>query len=535
MEPPANVPGGTTPAGDSLTSVTEELSHCYYSGLPSRPRLIATTRPHPFDPPFTLYPYPTEKEIHALRAGHPIVKVWDFGVGNRFQKGLNEMQVDWTSIDVVHLPNNGDPPGPAIVWIGVTPNSLELEDGAILAAKCQHFLDENLIPDTFVEIRESVIITSAGFRFMDLPRPPEVEEPPYSAPHRDSFTTALGMTICDTSTPHAIGSGGFFISAGGDDKNVYLVTARHVVCADTIESSKTTIERWPQDWSQPRVDISILGRQLDKKVVKVEKDIETLNESIDISNKRIQRPINNEEQARVRKRAQEALPTLTENLAEIQALRREMTTHLADVKDRVIGELVWAPPISFSNDENGHTLDIAVIKIDVGTLDINNYGGNIINLTIKYKKSEMAEMANLHPSEVKSRLHSIPSDRLIDLRDQTPCTEFSAPSMTSADGEKCTVVFKNGATTGVTFGRANPVRSTKRYLFYGLEKISKEWCIISSSKVDPDDRDDRAYAILWVYTVRFSATACGLDIGFLGVRGTSLETEQINIGTIFSD
>ena len=48
-------------------------------------------------------------------------------------------------------------------------------------------------------------------------------------------------------------------------------------------------------------------------------------------------------------------------------------------KDRVIGHVVWAPPISFSTAPYGRTRDVCVIKLDENKLR-QNFRGNVLDL-----------------------------------------------------------------------------------------------------------------------------------------------------------
>lgn len=54
--------------------------------------------------------------------------------------------------------------------------------------------------------------------------------------------------------------------------------------------------------------------------------------------------------------------------------------------------------------------------------------------------------------------------------------------MLDADGGPCLIVFKNGATTGTTIGRANNVSSYTRTYFKGQPLESREWPVVSTDK-----------------------------------------------------
>ena len=48
-------------------------------------------------------------------------------------------------------------------------------------------------------------------------------------------------------------------------------------------------------------------------------------------------------------------------------------------KDRVIGHVVWAPPVSVSAAPHGYTKDVCVIKLDKKKFS-QNFRGNVLNL-----------------------------------------------------------------------------------------------------------------------------------------------------------
>jgi hypothetical protein len=66
----------------------------------------------------------------------------------------------------------------------------------------------------------------------------------------------------------------------------------------------------------------------------------------------------------------------------IEALKAFFITMKKDwsvVHDRVIGHVVWAPPITGLNAPHGYTKDICVIKLDKKKIS-SNFMGNVIDL-----------------------------------------------------------------------------------------------------------------------------------------------------------
>ena len=132
-----------------------EESKFYYYGLPSQPRLVARTTTTPWE-------YGTEKELRAIGNHHQkLKKAWQNDLPNQLFNLLDELKVEWTSIDMIRIACVGDIDAPAILWLGVMPESLSGEKGVEVAIKCKKLLLERGILDVDCEIRESKIIRNA--------------------------------------------------------------------------------------------------------------------------------------------------------------------------------------------------------------------------------------------------------------------------------------------------------------------------------------------------------------------------------------
>ncbi|CUS12722.1 unnamed protein product [Tuber aestivum] len=217
--------------------VTTSVSKVYYKGLPSEPRLIATTKLNPFDAPTGPEAYTVLKELRYL-GEHPLATLWDNGLAGELSSSLASMDVKWSSLDLLHIPNVGEPSGPAVVWIGVEPGVLSFEEGSKVAINCHQLIGRHGVGDYCVEIRESRIFREAGNRFLD-----PVPESNTTFTARDPYTATLGIPITPKNRLSVGGTGGFFLSAGGDDKSIYLVTARHVVLPIDENSNQEYIRK----------------------------------------------------------------------------------------------------------------------------------------------------------------------------------------------------------------------------------------------------------------------------------------------------
>ncbi|KAH9040077.1 hypothetical protein EDB85DRAFT_1926909 [Lactarius pseudohatsudake] len=454
--------------------VTAALSTAYYKGLPSKPRLIATTNPNPYKEPSGPEDYSVLKELREL-GNHPLASFWDHGLSDGLRRGLNTMDVNWTSIDALRIVEVGEPSGPAIVWIGVQFGALSFEEGSVIALRCRRFIDSYSVDDYHVEIRESRVMRQAGNRFFD---PVFSTDPTFTA--RDPYTATHGIPISTKRRPWVEGTGGFYLSAGGDDKNIYLVTARHVVLPIDKDDNK---EYERTESSKAREDVLILGTScFREKLDAIDYDIQGQEYAITDSKERIELygGVDDPVSVKAVKKAGRDLQEAEDGLKGLRVLRHEISTQWGAEEKRVFGELAWAPPIVLSTEPDQYTLDLAIIKIDAGKLDASNYRGNSINIGTKYTRQQFMEKVYLNPTSSTSFKFPA-SDRIVTLKGQVPENALFKPPMLDAKGDQCLVVFKNGAKTGTTIGRANNVSSYTRTYFAGQYQESREWPVVPSS------------------------------------------------------
>lgn len=406
---------------------------------------------------------------------------WD-EVATALRSRLNSWKVNWTSVDAVKIAYVEEKlSGPAIIWIGVMPGTLTFEKGAAIAANCRPIVDAYGITDYHVEVKESLVAT-LGNKFLDpLPFNPTFI-------HREPFTATLGTPIASRVMSKDVneeewveGSGGFFLSAGGQNKNIYLITARHNV----LPVGDENLEYVYEDDTKPRRDVIALGPMAFKrKLAVIEHAIATQQRAIDYANEDLhslsRKCVIDPASSKARQVAQQALEEAKEALEKLEALHHEITVHWKNSADRSIGHLVWAPPIVLSTEPNQFTLDIAVIQIDPGMLDAENYLGNTINLSTNCTRDEFLDKVKLNPGNHLP--FRFPRGSLFKLEGQVPEHDVHNLPMLDNKGEPCLVVFKNGAKTGITVGKANDVASYTRVYHQNLYQESREWAIITTNK-----------------------------------------------------
>jgi hypothetical protein len=149
-----------------------EESKLYYYGLPSQPRLVARTTTTPWEASAPA------KELRPVGDHKDLKEAWQNDLPNQLFDLLDELKIEWTSMDIVRIARAGDAHAPAILWLGVMPESLSGEEGVELAVKCKELLLERGISDVDCEIRETCLSTRLS-----------------SSPRRSSTTMACPLNL----------------------------------------------------------------------------------------------------------------------------------------------------------------------------------------------------------------------------------------------------------------------------------------------------------------------------------------------------
>ncbi|KAK0214044.1 hypothetical protein IW262DRAFT_1408250 [Armillaria fumosa] len=437
------------------TSPSMEAKY-YYAGLPSSPVLVARTSTSPWAMPKGLEAYHEPKQLYPV-FNHTLNTVWDGLLARRVHACLDELDVNWTSTDIVRI---GKPPAfaPVILWIGVVPNSLSGEDGYTTVFRCREVLREFDITDVEIEIRESSVIRSAGPKLLE---PVSFRHP--IADVQGPLTHALGLPIAAQATPNIEGTGGFFLTGGGDSKKLLLVTARHVVFP-TNKGPNSKFER--KSGSQPRVNVLLLGdTSYQELLASILTRIRRLGVIVEHEERLVKAAKGKEARENAQCAVNEANKTITALSAFYQDVEKKWNTHAS----RVLGHVVLSPPIGTGTQ--GYTDDYAIIEVDDDKIDRRTFQGNTIDLGTEIPRWEFTE--KMFPN------FKYPTDRLLKLRGTITDEEMRRPTMLDGNDEPCLVVMKSGRTTGVTIGRATGVVSFVRECVDADDyRISKEWAIL---------------------------------------------------------
>ena len=452
--------------------VSEKESYWYYTGLPSRPRLVArsSTPTTPWREPA----YPVRKELKSV-GNHTLNDIWEDKLAPLVLDILDSERVKFTSVDVVRIGVVGKPSPPVILWIGVLTESLTPVDGLNVALRCKELLEKNNIADVDVELRESIVTRSVGPRFLDpvaYGRNPTVEA-------CRPLTATLGLAICAQSTSWAEGTGGFYMAEGGDSKRILLVTARHVVFPPNIVDNNMYEHENP---SQPRRNVLLLGDGAFKELLAfIQSENGNATFMADYQPRRLEAikgmDVEADEREREREVAQATLDKANKTMNVHRAFCREVLECWGPTEGRVLGHVLFAPPIGVGPTADQYTEDFAVIALDPSKIDAQNFKGNVIDLGSKLEDVDLCDMMNPHPTNLKR--FEYPPDHLLTLQGTISTAELRCPTMVDQNGKPCLMVLKQGTATDLTIGRGNNVFSFVRHYFRGKEpQTSKEWPVL---------------------------------------------------------
>ncbi|KAH7911003.1 hypothetical protein BJ138DRAFT_1187026, partial [Hygrophoropsis aurantiaca] len=527
---PAAIAGDITPPPHgsptplTIPSPPSELeSRTYYAGLPSAPILVARTSRSAWKRPTGPEAYTVRKELRTVGNRAPALKAaWESaaggegqGIARRLHALLDTMHVQWTSTDVVRIvessyqqtpsPEYDSANAPVVLWVGVRPASLSGAEGAVVAARCRALLVEAGVGDVEVEIRESVVVRSAGPKLLpsvSSPSPSFSFDPTVDV--REPLTAALGIPICAEATATE-GTGGFFLVERGNNR-LLLVTARHVVLPpDTHANTHFKCERTNDD-TQPRERITLFSdATFNAYLESIKTEITRTKIIAEFQADRISSMVGRDDPDAdaERKDAQAALDSAQKAMGTLDAFYQDVVARWATPEARALGHVVLAPPLRVDGGTS-YTEDWAVIEVDAAKVDARDYKKgriNAIDVGTRISPMELARM--MYPEGAFS--FAYPRDRLLELRDTIPDAEMRRPRLFGG-GAECLAVLKRGGASGLTAGRANDVCSYVR--IYGGDDVdsqratstSKEWAILpcgampASDNVSSACRDASAFA-----------------------------------------
>ena len=310
---------------------------------------------------------------------HPIQKVWE-DLGEVVYKLLDSRGLRWTSIDPVCFAEEGGKAGPLHLWIGVEPKSLSFENAKVAAKDCKEILAKAGFPDVEIAFRESIYARSAGPKLLN--HVPTVDP---TADIRSPFTPALGVQIAPEATPYYEGTGAIYFRESSQSERVLLLTCRHVAIPPPVDDNKL-YNRKNKNNGDPAREVVILGEKaykeaIDPVMVKIGKELER----VDGYNRELNalgKTTKGEDVSitRARQEVQEKIADAEKKIADVHSFYDEIAKFWSTPSQRVLGSVLYAPPISIGTEKDKHTQDWALIDINLDKIDWKEFKGNVVYL-----------------------------------------------------------------------------------------------------------------------------------------------------------
>ncbi|KAI1781865.1 hypothetical protein LXA43DRAFT_977865 [Ganoderma leucocontextum] len=375
-----------------------------------------------------------------------ISSVWH-ELGEKIYKFFDSIDLKWTSIDPVRFAEGKMEPGPLFLWVGVLPDHAKGP-----AMRCKELLSEYAITGVEIAFCESIYTWYAGPQLLHHASSvnPTVDV-------RIPFTPALGLQIAPKAFPHFEGTGCLYLREGGESDRVFLLTARHVA----LPPSKYPNELYHhKNNSIPRREVIHIGSRAFQNALEAIMDkIGHWDFMVDGYE---------EELTGLRERAGGEDPKITSKRQEItrklEERRRRRRAFWSAESQRILGHVVYAPPMSVGTGDSKCTEDWALIELNRTKFDWDAFRGNVVHLDrAKFK---------------------YPRGGLMQLRDIVTYDKLGQSTMLDTNGEECLIVVKNGATTSVTLGRATSIESFVRDPINAIHSTSREFAVYPYSNMD---------------------------------------------------
>jgi hypothetical protein len=468
----------TTNTGPYVPSDVERKY--YFYGLPTMSPLVARSGSDVWMPPTGPEAYLDPKELAPL-GKHRLDAVFDDIVGPAMVSYLQNKQVQCNSIHPLRIGFAGQASPPAVMLVGVDPDSLSPELGIEIALHCRSILLSNDIDDMHVEIRESKVTSAAS-----LYKPAISANP--AAVLREPFSTSLGIPISPAKTPWVEGTGAFIFIDNNRPGIPLLLTARHVLFNPDEEKNELYVFR--EGTGQPRRHVMLLGTDaFMTRVNEIEASIGAKNLIVKQLNSRLKAAdeMEDEEDAEAEREA------VASKMAEAETAITAFNKLLADVKrdwqdekTRIIGHVLYSPPIRLSDGEDGFTEDWAVVQLDPKMISKLNFIGNLIDVGSVAVDDLTSWM---YPNPANPHSFEYPGDRFHKCVGMVSDQEMYKPdpSTQDQDNDPTIMVLMNGNTSRLSVGRLNTIRPFVRTYFKGVPgAMSREIAVLPrNSKSGP--------------------------------------------------
>ncbi|CAE6480993.1 unnamed protein product [Rhizoctonia solani] len=472
----------------SHTVSKPEASH-YYFGIRGLghlgPKLIYRTSKDVFTPPSWEFSRVMQllPVYHHDKLGQD--NLWAT-IRDEVVKLLDEREIEFTSVDLARFRWEEEEEGRksktftsrVTIWVGVLPDSLTGDLACESSKDILQLLNMHDIQDIDVAYRESEAKLFSGPKLL---APVDHFDPlKYVI---DPLTTALGLPIAGLKTPYTQGTLGFYFRVGDD---LYGVTARHVLFPEGQANSQ-----YDYNSARPKKEVVLMGdKAFTDFLTSIQARIDHLNFNVTFYEKQIA-AYTMKTQAGNQQAASYLATTQAEmdkKKAAIEALKTffvRIKKEWSGLNNRIIGYVVWAPPIVARAPPHGYTKDVCVIRLDEGKF-LPNFRGNVVDLGPEIEAGDF--MRRMYPRSNARSKFDYPWDRLFTLRSILSAAKWHEPNSQDHKGDPARFVIKRGLATGTTIGCLTGFESHKRLYFLSGKLDSVEVAIY------PYNNDSRLFS-----------------------------------------
>ncbi|KIJ11038.1 hypothetical protein PAXINDRAFT_101831, partial [Paxillus involutus ATCC 200175] len=343
------------------------------------------------------------------------------------------------------------------IWVGVVPGALTATAAFDVTKDIRAYLDGLNVTKIDIAYRETVPKSSPGHGPALFPT---IEDGEPLKEVIDNVSVALSLPISGLKTTMQ-GTMGPYFHAGN---RLFAVTVRHNVFRPEASNAE-----YRYHGSGPKKDVVLMGNPaFTNYLVSIQAHIGTFLETVES----IERKIST---LTIRVRDGINLPEsqikLDENVAELGKIRPKIDVFKAfyvnikngwsKIKQRVIGYVVWAPPIGVGVAPHQYTRDLCVVELYKDRF--MHLIGNVLSLGPEYTPFKLKGL--LYERDDVPLGFKYPEDGLFPLQGILTAEQVKNPDTKNLQGDPVRRVLKRGFTTNTTIGTVTRFMSFVRKYF----------------------------------------------------------------------
>ncbi|KAF8300124.1 hypothetical protein DL93DRAFT_2091041 [Clavulina sp. PMI_390] len=464
--------GDTTAGSPDSISAYEKLN--FYNGVTAgggHPQLFyrSDLLTNPFPAPTGSFPSIPKKTVCGVY-DTPLNKCWHT-VAPKIVDLLKSRTIEYSAINPIRFyhygplgTEEGGKLGPITMWIVLRPDTTTVRDAREASLAILEILRAHGIHNAVVEWFEGAFQKLSG---PPLLRTVNNTNPTYDL--RRPFNATIGMPIAPAQMENddAEGTVAFFFHENKDGNGAPIDTVLGVSCCHILRRNPSVDFQFTEhaahaDYvrvngyrglqrSLRAVKESITGHGID--AITLDSEIALLslqsgNEDQDVAADNID--------ALALKKAE--LAKKEKSLETLQNFYEQLITKWADIDQRNVGYVHWAPRFCVDN-ETKYTQDLGTFVADPNKFK-DSFKGNVVSLGLKYSAQQLVSM--FHLSNEGQATFTFPPNGEMRIDGVLDHESLVQPDCYDRDGKPCIMVMKNGCTTGLTVGRCTSLESYTR-------------------------------------------------------------------------